>query len=49
MTQFNKRAADRTIDLIDTYYAAFNRGDWPMMLNLLDPNVMHDLNQGRRD
>jgi steroid delta-isomerase-like uncharacterized protein len=44
-----KRAADRAIELILAYYAAFNRGDWPAMLNLLSDDVAHDLNQGRRE
>jgi steroid delta-isomerase-like uncharacterized protein len=36
-------------DLIQTYYAAFNRGDWPAMLVLLSDDVAHDMNQGGRD
>lgn len=35
--------------LIETYYAAFNRGDWSGMLALLADDVVHDLNQGRRE
>ncbi|MEX1826740.1 ketosteroid isomerase-related protein [Luteibacter sp. CQ10] len=38
-----------TIDLIRRYYAAFNRGDWKGMLDLLDENVHHDVNQGGRE
>lgn len=32
--------------LIETYYARFNAGDFAGMLNLLDPDVRHDANQG---
>jgi steroid delta-isomerase-like uncharacterized protein len=38
-----------TLALIEAYYAAFNRGDWPAMLALLHPEVAHDLNQGGRE
>jgi steroid delta-isomerase-like uncharacterized protein len=38
-----------TLDLIDRYYAAFNRGDRETMLALLSENVVHDLNQGARE
>ncbi len=38
-----------TLDLIDRYYAAFNRGDRETMLALLSDNVAHDLNQGARE
>ncbi|SEM52244.1 conserved hypothetical protein, steroid delta-isomerase-related [Pseudoxanthomonas sp. GM95] len=34
--------------LVDTYYAAFNRGDRQVMLALLTEDVVHDLNQGER-
>jgi steroid delta-isomerase-like uncharacterized protein len=34
--------------LIERYYSAFNRGDWEGMLELLDEQVAHDLNQGER-
>ena len=37
------------IDLVHRYYAAFNRGDWAGMLDCLDPDVVHDLNQGPRE
>lgn len=36
-------------DLIRSYYAAFNRGDWPGMLDHLSDDVVHDLNQGARE
>lgn len=38
-----------TIDLIRRYYAAFNRADWPAMLELLADDVVHDVNQGGRE
>lgn len=38
-----------TTDLIARYYAAFNRADWEGMLELLAEDVVHDLNQGRRE
>ena len=31
------------------YYAAFNHGDWPAMLDCLHQEVAHDLNQGPRE
>lgn len=37
------------ISLIERYYAAFNRADWPAMLALLTEDVAHDLNQGSRE
>ncbi len=39
----------RTLALIETYYAAFNRGDWQGMLECLAEDVVHDLNQGPRE
>ena len=36
-------------DLVQRYYAAFNRGDWPGMLDCLADDVVHDLNQGSRE
>jgi steroid delta-isomerase-like uncharacterized protein len=38
-----------TCTLIENYYAAFNRGDWNAMLELLAEDVVHDLNQGPRE
>ena len=35
--------------LIESYYAAFNRGDWNGMLDHLADDVAHDLNQGPRE
>lgn len=32
--------------LIETYYAAFNRGDMPAFLALLTDDVEHEINQG---
>lgn len=40
---------DRAIALVQAYYAAFNRGDWPAMQALLADDVVHDLNQGPRE
>ena len=39
---------DRTaaLDLLTRYYAAFNAGDWPGMLDCLVDGVVHDINQG---
>ena len=38
-----------TLELIQAYYAAFNRADWEAMLGLLADDVVHDLNQGPRE
>lgn len=35
--------------LIRRYYDAFNRGDWPAMLDCLADDVAHDVNQGGRE
>jgi steroid delta-isomerase-like uncharacterized protein len=43
------RKQDRATELVLTYYAAFNRGDWNGMLELLAEDVVHDLNQGARE
>ena len=43
------RAADRAIELVLAYYAAFNRSDWEGMLARVDPDVAHDINQGARE
>lgn len=43
------RKQDRATELVLTYYAAFNRGDWDGMLALLTDDVVHDLNQGARE
>jgi len=43
------RKQDRATELVLTYYAAFNRGDWDGMLTLLTEDVVHDLNQGGRE
>ncbi len=43
------RKQDRATELVLTYYAAFNRGDWEGMLALLSDDVVHDLNQGPRE
>ncbi|MGF1643459.1 MAG: ketosteroid isomerase-related protein [Thiotrichales bacterium] len=38
-----------TTSLIEDYYAAFNRGDFDGLLDLLADDVVHDINQGRRE
>lgn len=43
------RAADRTNVLILRYYTAFNRGDWQGMLDCLADDVVHDINQSKRE
>lgn len=43
------RNHDRATELVLSYYAAFNRGDWDGMLATLAPEVAHDLNQGARE
>jgi steroid delta-isomerase-like uncharacterized protein len=37
-----------TLALLETYYAAFNAGNWDGMLECLSDDVAHDLNQGDR-
>ncbi|MEQ1740682.1 MAG: ketosteroid isomerase-related protein [Methyloglobulus sp.] len=39
----------KTINLIEQYYAAFNGGDMDTFLNLLADDVIHDINQGKRE
>ncbi|MEI2457251.1 ketosteroid isomerase-related protein [Lysobacter firmicutimachus] len=43
------RRDDRATELVLSYYAAFNRGDWDGMLATLADDVAHDLNQGPRE
>ncbi|WAK03555.1 ketosteroid isomerase-related protein [Methylobacter sp. YRD-M1] len=38
-----------SIKLIEQYYAAFNKGDMDTFLNLLTDDVIHDINQGKRE
>lgn len=40
---------EATIELIRSYYAAFNRGDSQAMAALLARDVVHDVNQGPRE
>jgi steroid delta-isomerase-like uncharacterized protein len=40
---------EATIELIQRYYAAFNRGDAQAMAALLARDVVHDVNQGPRE
>jgi steroid delta-isomerase-like uncharacterized protein len=34
------------VEILNTYYAAFQKEDHETMLSLLDPDVIHDINQG---
>jgi len=38
-----------TQKLIEAYYQAFNAGDMPKFLSLLDDQVVHDINQGGQE
>ncbi|MDP2902027.1 MAG: ketosteroid isomerase-related protein [Methylovulum sp.] len=38
-----------SINLIQQYYTAFNNGDMETFLNLLTDDVIHDINQGKRE
>ncbi|MCX7074056.1 MAG: ketosteroid isomerase-related protein [Methylococcales bacterium] len=38
-----------TVTLIEQYYTAFNNADMDAFLNLLTDDVIHDINQGKRD
>ncbi len=38
-----------TVSLIEHYYTAFNNADMDAFLNLLTDDVIHDINQGKRD
>lgn len=38
-----------SIKLVEQYYAAFNAGDMDTFLNLLTDDVIHDINQGKRE
>ncbi len=38
-----------SFDLITAYYAAFNAHDMDAFLGMLHPDVVHDINQGRRE
>ncbi|MDD5274614.1 MAG: nuclear transport factor 2 family protein [Methylovulum sp.] len=39
----------QTINLINDYYKAFNSGDMDTFLSLLTDDVIHDINQGKRE
>ena len=41
--------SQKTINLIEQYYAAFNNADMDTFLSLLTDDVIHDINQGRRE
>ncbi|MGZ8195326.1 MAG: ketosteroid isomerase-related protein [Methylosarcina sp.] len=38
-----------TIKLIQNYYDAFNKGDMDTFMSLLTDDVIHDINQGKRE
>lgn len=38
----------KTIELVQKYYAAFNQGDMNTFLSMLTDDVCHDINQGER-
>jgi steroid delta-isomerase-like uncharacterized protein len=38
-----------TVNLIERYYAAFNNADMDTFLSLLTDDVIHDINQGKRE
>lgn len=38
-----------SINLIEQYYAAFNQGNMDTFLGLLTDDVIHDINQGKRE
>jgi|SRR5579885_450057 steroid delta-isomerase-like uncharacterized protein len=40
---------NQTRQLIQNYYGAFGSGDTQGLLDLLDDNVIHDINQGKRE
>ena len=42
-------AQQESINLVESYYAAFNGGDMDTFLSLLTDDVIHDINQGRRE
>ncbi len=39
----------KTVSLIEQYYTAFNNADMDTFLNLLTDDVIHDINQGKRE
>lgn len=41
--------SQKTINLIEQYYAAFNNADMDTFLSLLTDDVIHDINQGKRE
>jgi steroid delta-isomerase-like uncharacterized protein len=49
MSNQQARVADRSVALIERYYASFNAGRWDAMLDCLSEDVAHDINQGKRE
>lgn len=43
------RSADRATERVLAYYAAFNQRHYPALLAMLCEDVIHDVNQGRRE
>lgn len=43
------RASDRSTELVLDFYAACNRGDVASILALVSDDVVHDINQGKRE
>lgn len=43
------RASDRSTELVLAFYAACNRGDVASILALVSDDVVHEINQGRRE
>lgn len=41
--------SENSIEIVKSYFAAFNEGETPKMLSLLHPEVEHEINQGRME
>lgn len=40
---------DSSLDLLRNYYEAFNSGDMKRFLSYLDPEIIHDVNEGKSE
>jgi steroid delta-isomerase-like uncharacterized protein len=49
MISHGSRASDRATALVLSYYDLYNRRDWDALVQLLAPDVVHDVNQGWRE
>ena len=49
MSRPHARSADRAAAQIQHYYASFNARNWAAMLDCLAEDVVHDINQGKRE